>query len=175
MPSPLDQPETSTPSMTPDDQPKPQLAISDTPAEIPTAAEQPEEEVHVLDVGEGNVVKLDKLGPMIINSDGVSGVWLSIWSGRIETSRVAFCLHSSFTSSCRAYQARRSDLGSTLRAGVPARKNSGRVCGCPRTQSTACMIQRNRALISDIVSDPELARTIPAGTRTNGATAREET
>jgi len=74
MPSPLDQPETSTPSMTPDDQPKPQLAISDTPADTPKATEQPEEEVHVLDVGEGNVVKLDKLGPMIINSDGVSVV-----------------------------------------------------------------------------------------------------
>jgi hypothetical protein len=30
-----------------------------------------EDEVHTMDVGEGNVVKLDKLGPMIINSDGV--------------------------------------------------------------------------------------------------------
>ncbi len=30
------------------------------------------EEVHTLDLGEGNVVKLDDLGPMIINSDGVS-------------------------------------------------------------------------------------------------------
>lgn len=29
-----------------------------------------EEEVQTLDLGEGNVIKLDKLGPMIINNDG---------------------------------------------------------------------------------------------------------
>jgi hypothetical protein len=36
------------------------------------AEPEPAEEVHTLDVGQGNVVKLDRLGPMIVNSDGVS-------------------------------------------------------------------------------------------------------
>jgi hypothetical protein len=82
MPSPLDQPESSTPPRSPtEDQPvlpasttdaRP-LAIADTPANPQTEdTKTDEEEVHVLDVGGGNVVKLDKLGPMIINSDGVS-------------------------------------------------------------------------------------------------------
>ena len=35
-----------------------------------------EEEVQTLDLGEGNVIKLDKLGPMIINNDWVSDVAL---------------------------------------------------------------------------------------------------
>ncbi|RXK39592.1 hypothetical protein M231_03094 [Tremella mesenterica] len=43
----------------------PPLAI-----EAPHPEVKEEEEVHTLDLGEGNVVKLDKLGPMIINSDG---------------------------------------------------------------------------------------------------------
>lgn len=34
------------------------------------------EEIQTLDLGEGNVIKLDKLGPMIINNDGVSDVAL---------------------------------------------------------------------------------------------------
>jgi len=80
MPSPLDQPELPTPRRSPAKEdttypsttPAP-LAITDKPAN-PQAEDgkEEEEEVHVLDVGEGNVVKLDKLGPMIINSDGVS-------------------------------------------------------------------------------------------------------
>jgi hypothetical protein len=49
------------------------LAIADAP-ENPEATTKPEDQVHTLDVGEGNVVKLDALGPMIINSDGVSQV-----------------------------------------------------------------------------------------------------
>lgn len=32
--------------------------------------------MQTLDLGEGNVIKLDKLGPMIINNDGVSDVAL---------------------------------------------------------------------------------------------------
>ena len=81
MPSPLDQPETSTPSQRIDNdasiaQP---LAVELPPAgdsrqtsDKGRAVEADGEEVHTLDVGEGNVVKLDRLGPMIINSDGVS-------------------------------------------------------------------------------------------------------
>ena len=158
--------------MTPDDQPKPQLAISDTPAETPKAAEQPEEEGYVLDVGEGNVVKLDKLGPMIINSDGVSGVCLSTWSSRVELSRVACCLHPSFT---RSYQAYWSDLSSVLRTDHSAHQVMRMPNSPDSSLHDACMINRDRALIIDFVEDPELARTIPAGTRTNGAIARQET
>jgi hypothetical protein len=44
----------------------PQLAIAST-----SHNPAPEEVVHTLQVG-GDVVKLDALGPMIINSDGVS-------------------------------------------------------------------------------------------------------
>lgn len=76
MPSPLDQPEEDTPqTRTPDDEPtspkKSPLAI-----ELPKPASEPtaEEPVQTLDVGGGDVVKLDKLGPMIINTDGVSSL-----------------------------------------------------------------------------------------------------
>jgi hypothetical protein len=51
------------------------------PAKSPTTSEHPirlalppiptAEERHILDVTEGNKVKLDELGPMIINTDGV--------------------------------------------------------------------------------------------------------
>lgn len=79
MPSPLDLPESSTPSGTPapDDQPESasaraqRLAIEYDQAKAGISGAE-EEEIHTLDVGEGQVVKLDKLGPMIINSDGVS-------------------------------------------------------------------------------------------------------
>lgn len=88
MPSPLDQPESSTPTRTlvPDDEsPKEaksaqQLAIEYDQSKTIQPAEEGggdgvEEEIHTLEVG-GQVVKLDKLGPMIINSDGV-GVFKS--------------------------------------------------------------------------------------------------
>jgi hypothetical protein len=86
MPSPLDYPESSTPSKTPepDDRPAPRSADETRPLAI--EYQQPdgskgevgdEEEVQTLDVGGGNVVKLDKLGPMIINSDGVSAAPLA--------------------------------------------------------------------------------------------------
>ncbi|WWC87361.1 uncharacterized protein L201_002250 [Kwoniella dendrophila CBS 6074] len=39
-------------------------------SEPESAQEEAEEEIQTLDLGEGNVIKLDKLGPMIINSDG---------------------------------------------------------------------------------------------------------
>jgi hypothetical protein len=79
MPSPLDQPEFSIPAQVPDEidtkspetvsNPRP-LAIEDKSAD---STKQPEaEQVHSLDLGAGNVVKLDRLGPMIVNTDGVS-------------------------------------------------------------------------------------------------------
>lgn len=81
MPSPLDQPESDTPSQTttPDPQAQDQaqrLAIEYDQVAAQQATDQADEteQVHSLDVGGGNVVKLDKLGPMIINSDGVSVV-----------------------------------------------------------------------------------------------------
>ncbi|KAK4685137.1 hypothetical protein P7C73_g5023, partial [Tremellales sp. Uapishka_1] len=73
MPSPLDQPEIPTPSHTPipstpaEPAPHKPLAIE---APSTSAATSPEDPVHILNVTEGNVIKLDKLGPMIINSDG---------------------------------------------------------------------------------------------------------
>ena len=81
MPSPLDEPETDSPAPTCDDEvtQAPPLSIEASVEKSPGqtglkrgAREGDGEEVHTLDVGEGNVVKLDKLGPMIINSDGVS-------------------------------------------------------------------------------------------------------
>lgn len=82
MPSPLDQPETtpgakvldsssSTGRAPTSEVATPQaLAIEYPGSDI--ATEKEVEEVHTLDVGGGNVVKLDRLGPMIVNSDGVS-------------------------------------------------------------------------------------------------------
>lgn len=75
MPSPLDQPETDTPVQTPDDSTTDTQSGSTQKLALEYAsAEQVKEEdkVHSLDLGEGNVVKLDALGPMIVNSDGVS-------------------------------------------------------------------------------------------------------
>ena len=74
MPSPLDQPEQDTPeARTPDNAPtspsKSALAI-EAPKTSPEPAQA--EDVQTLDVGGGDVVKLDRLGPMIINTDGVS-------------------------------------------------------------------------------------------------------
>jgi hypothetical protein len=71
MPSPLDQPEMPIPSQTP----PPTTERSGPPLAIENSSDQPtpsEPETKVLDLGEGNIVKLDNLGPMIINSDGVS-------------------------------------------------------------------------------------------------------
>ena len=70
MPSPLDEPEQPTPSPNPiaTDDTKQPLAIADAP--FPD--ERPGE-VRTLDLGQGGIVKLDELGPMIINSDGVRG------------------------------------------------------------------------------------------------------
>lgn len=61
--NPLDQPEVPTLKGTP-------LAIADEPAQ----STQLEAGVTTLDVGKGDAVKLDRLGPMIVNSDGV-GRW----------------------------------------------------------------------------------------------------
>ncbi|XAO25306.1 hypothetical protein I312_104128 [Cryptococcus bacillisporus CA1280] len=77
MSNPLDQPEIPTP------------VPSSTATSIPASANQGDhqsdkrqplaieyngpnrgEEIQTLDLGEGNVIKLDKLGPMIINNDG---------------------------------------------------------------------------------------------------------
>ncbi|WWC67484.1 uncharacterized protein I206_101392 [Kwoniella pini CBS 10737] len=77
--SPSPQPETPIPETTDDLSPSTNidssskihqpLAIEDS-KEAQSSIPQKEEEVHVLDLGEGNIIKLDKLGPMIINSDG---------------------------------------------------------------------------------------------------------
>lgn len=80
MPSPLDNPEQPTPLETQDesaagssttgDQPPQPLAIDFGEASChPT--ETRTEPVQTMDIGEDNVIKLDALGPMIINSDGV--------------------------------------------------------------------------------------------------------
>lgn len=79
MPSPLDQPDSSIPEQTPDenDQKSPEPIANPRPLAIEhksaDSTKQPEaEQVHSLDLGAGNVVKLDRLGPMIVNTDGVS-------------------------------------------------------------------------------------------------------
>ncbi|WVQ76598.1 hypothetical protein IAR50_006270 [Cryptococcus sp. DSM 104548] len=81
MSNPLDQPVIDTPDLSPSPAPaatatekegegeKQTLAIEDAPQKQ-GQEEEGGEGVHKLDLGGGNVVKLDKLGPMIINSDG---------------------------------------------------------------------------------------------------------
>ncbi|WRT65215.1 uncharacterized protein IL334_002158 [Kwoniella shivajii] len=76
MSNPLDAPETPSPeastpiSETTDSPSREPLAIEDSqpPAQVELVEET--EEIQTLDLGEGNVIKLDRLGPMIINSDG---------------------------------------------------------------------------------------------------------
>jgi hypothetical protein len=82
MPSPLDQPEQPTPAEQNDNEAQDQTAIDPPPQPLAieygeatqTAADAstPDETVQKLDLGGGDVVKLDALGPMIINTDGVS-------------------------------------------------------------------------------------------------------
>ena len=79
MPSPLDQPDPDVPhalddqtAQLPTEPQKQPLAIENPPAQEQQQETEQEVKVRTLDVGEGNVVKLDALGPMIINSDGVS-------------------------------------------------------------------------------------------------------
>lgn len=83
MPSPLDQPEQVTPaeqapqetaeSSTTDDQPPQPLAIDF--GEASNNPENPQDgPVQPMDLGGDNIIKLDSLGPMIVNSDGVSSV-----------------------------------------------------------------------------------------------------
>ncbi|KAL7423388.1 hypothetical protein Q5752_002692 [Cryptotrichosporon argae] len=86
MSNPLDVPELPTPpTTTPAPAPSSAAALStnaasSSTARAPLAIEPPrpdeggggggEDDVRALDVGEGQVVRLDKLGPMIVNSDG---------------------------------------------------------------------------------------------------------
>ncbi|WVR04264.1 hypothetical protein IAU60_001264 [Kwoniella sp. DSM 27419] len=77
MSNPLDQPsapspQPSTPVPETSDARAEPLSIEGPPAHGQGSEEpvEAEAEIHTLDLGEGNVVKLDKLGPMIINSDG---------------------------------------------------------------------------------------------------------
>lgn len=82
MPSPLDQPEQPTPAeqnvndaqdQTEVDRPPQPLAIEFGEATQTSSDARPADEtVQKLDLGQGDVVKLDALGPMIINTDGVS-------------------------------------------------------------------------------------------------------
>lgn len=89
MPSPLDQPEQPTPSDSrdqtsineaenvTDDQPPQPLAIDF--GESSNAATEPQTgPIQALDVGDGDAIKLDALGPIIVNNDGVSPSSLSL-------------------------------------------------------------------------------------------------
>lgn len=77
MPSPLDQPEQSSPTQNVQDDSADQAKVDQPPQPLaiefgeatPTATDTA---VQKLDLGQGDVVKLDALGPMIINTDGVS-------------------------------------------------------------------------------------------------------
>jgi hypothetical protein len=76
MPSPLDQPEQSTPAETSQDESQNKLELDQPPQplaiEFGEATQTASDTVQKLDLGQGDVVKLDALGPMIINTDGVS-------------------------------------------------------------------------------------------------------
>ena len=91
MSNPLDQPEIPTPVPPSTATPTPAAADqrdhqSDKRQPLAIEYNNPntEEEVQTLDLGEGNVIKLDKLGPMIINNDGVSNVALRDLGARIQ-------------------------------------------------------------------------------------------
>lgn len=74
MPSPLDQPEVDISPQNVDGSTRlgTENATLRKPLAIDYSNPTPASEVvQSLDLGEGNVVKLDKLGPLIINSDGV--------------------------------------------------------------------------------------------------------
>lgn len=82
MPSPLDQPEQPTPAevqdevtgdftaQVTDDQPPQPLAIDFGEATDVTTDSQTEP-LQTLDIGDGDAIKLDSLGPIIVNNDGV--------------------------------------------------------------------------------------------------------
>jgi hypothetical protein len=82
MPSPLDQPEQPTPAEQNDNEVHDQTAIDQPPqplaieygeaTQTAVNASTPDETAQKLDLGQGDVVKLDALGPMIINTVGVS-------------------------------------------------------------------------------------------------------
>jgi len=84
MPSPLDQPEQPTPAEQNDNEVQDQTAFDQPPqplaieygeaTQTTTDALTAKETVQKLDLGQGDVVKLDALGPMIINTDGVSDI-----------------------------------------------------------------------------------------------------
>ena len=86
MPSQLDEPEVSTPSQSLDApiEAEPlaiQSALASTSgadqAKVGRGAVQKAGgEIRSVDGGEETVVKLDELGPVIVNSDGVGDVWL---------------------------------------------------------------------------------------------------
>jgi hypothetical protein len=103
MPSPLDQPEQPTPAdQTAIDQPPQPLAIeygeaTQTAADTSTS----DETVQKLDLGGGDVVKLDALGPMIINTDGVRDP-----SSIIQCATDNFTDFITHTKLARAYQIR---------------------------------------------------------------------
>lgn len=117
MPSPADEPGKATSPQRPETEDPPlQPLIIEAPARNVSGQTGNEagavggdsEEVHALDVGEGNVVKLDKLGPMIINSDGVSEVsCITCYvrsersTGRIQEGRVDEVSLSNFTALSR--------------------------------------------------------------------------
>jgi len=76
MPSPLDQPEQTTPADKVDDSTTEQTEVDQPPQplaiEFGEATQTMNDAPQKLDLGQGDVVKLDALGPMIINTDGVS-------------------------------------------------------------------------------------------------------
>lgn len=84
MPSPSDQPEQPTPAEQNENEGQDQTAIDQPPqplaiefgeaTQTSTDASTAEDSVQKLDLGQGDVVKLDALGPMIINTDGVSHI-----------------------------------------------------------------------------------------------------
>ena len=84
MPSPLDQPEQPTPAEQNDNEVQDQIAVDQPPQPqaieygeatlTATDASATDQTVQKLDLGQGDVVKLDGLGPMIINTDGVSSI-----------------------------------------------------------------------------------------------------
>jgi transcription antitermination factor NusG len=119
MPSPLDQPEQPTPAEQNDNEVQDQTAIDQPPQPLAieygeatqTAADAStsDETVQKLDLGQGDVVKLDALGPMIINTDGVSDItWMFVRSTDGVTDIIA---HSKLA---RAYRIRTRTYGTGI-------------------------------------------------------------
>lgn len=99
---------------------------SKAPLAIENTAANPEKAASVLEVN-GQAIKVDTMGPMIINSDGVSDGWLSVsgWNGAAMQRRrgLGLCQRKQVCADGRRF------LGSPTGTSSPTWRRRGR-CAC---------------------------------------------